>query len=342
MDSVGSAEFVQAQVEAIFPYVSSRQVTTDWDPKTFWGIVPSSCDIIRKNKMNYQTIVLARDENMMVQIRHVHKEAIYIAVCARSFEVADRTAEELLTRVPVLDPPDNVVSLNLWYHTPNGSNCLVKRIDVPSWEEITVNYPPATLAPLQQLMAMDPPRGTAKLILWHGDPGVGKTFALRALAREWNSWVKVHYITDPEKIFTDPGYLLEVSGTADKKEWQLIICEDSDEFLQASAKKEAGAALGRLLNFSDGILGQGTKTMILLTTNEPVNKLHPAVVRPGRCLAQIEFVRFTADQADRWLASHDHSGRVNEDTTLAELINRAGNAVQIANGVSQVEVGTYL
>lgn len=68
--------------------------------------------------------------------------------------------------------------------------------------------------------------------------------------------------------------------------WQLLVAEDSDEFLRVSARRESGAALGRLLNLSDGILGQGSNTLILLTTNERLDRLHPALIRPGRCLAR--------------------------------------------------------
>lgn len=39
----------------------------------------------------------------------------------------------------------------------------------------------------------------------------------------------------------------------------------------------------------DGLIGQGFNLLVLVTTNEPVGKLHPAVVRQGRCLAEIEF-----------------------------------------------------
>jgi len=51
----------------------------------------------------------------------------------------------------------------------------------------------------------------------------------------------------------------------------------------ADAKSQVGQGLSRLLNVSDGILGQGTKIMILVTTNENLGKLNPAVMRPGRC-----------------------------------------------------------
>ena len=46
------------------------------------------------------------------------------------------------------------------------------------------------------------------------------------------------------------------------------------------------------------MLGQGLNTLVLLTTNEEIARLHPAVVRPGRCLCLIEFERFNAAEAD--------------------------------------------
>lgn len=341
MSSSIDAEFQQYQLEATLPYMSSRQVTTDWEPD-FDSLLPPGCEIIRKHKMIYQTMVLARGEDLAVYIRHVPHETIQLSVCAKTFRMADDVVELLISHVPTIDPPENVLALHMWYQASHGPNAIVKKIDVPLWSEITHNYPPSTLEPLSQMMTMGPPQGTAKLILWHGDPGVGKTTALRAMAREWKSWAKMHYITDPEKVFANPSYLLEVAGTADKAEWQLVVCEDSDEFLQGYARTESGAALGRLLNFSDGILGQGTKTMILMTTNEPVSKLHPAVVRPGRCLAQVEFVKFSPDQADEWLIRNHNTSRAINDMTLAELINRVDGNKQIANGVSSEVVGTYL
>jgi hypothetical protein len=51
-------------------------------------------------------------------------------------------------------------------------------------------------------------------------------------------------------------------------------------------------ALSRLLNLTDGLLGQGRKVLVAITTNEDLTRLHPAVVRPGRCLARIECPRY--------------------------------------------------
>jgi hypothetical protein len=86
-----------------------------------------------------------------------------------------------------------------------------------------------------------------------------------------------------------------------------------------------GRVLSRLLNVTDGLLGQGTRTMLLITTNEPVGRLHPAARRPGRCLADVEFTPLARDEANVWLAARGYERRVNRPTPLAELFGEAGD-----------------
>ena len=81
------------------------------------------------------------------------------------------------------------------------------------------------------------------------------------------------------------------------------MAEDCDEYLRADARQRAGASLGRLLNLCDGILGHGLKVLVLLTTNEDVGRLHPAITRPGRCLGQVEFEALSPAEARQWLGS---------------------------------------
>lgn len=99
----------------------------------------------------------------------------------------------------------------------------------------------------------------------------------------------------------------------------------------ADAKSQVGQGLSRLLNVSDGILGQGTKIMILVTTNENLGKLNPAVMRPGRCLSEIEFRRFIEEEARIWLRGSDCNAYLDGAQTLSELYAiRAGRNLTIA------------
>jgi hypothetical protein len=116
----------------------------------------------------------------------------------------------------------------------------------------------------------------------------------------------------------------------DEERWRLVILEDAGELITADARVVTGQALSRLLNVADGLLGQGTRTLLLITTNEPVGRLHPAARRPGRCLADIEFTPLSAAEANVWLEAHGHERRVAAPTPLAELFGHAEGAALAA------------
>lgn len=100
---------------------------------------------------------------------------------------------------------------------------------------------------------------------------------------------------------------------------KLIVLEDSGELRSTTARAEAGQGLSRFLNLTDGLLGQGVELLVLITSNEPLGTLHPAVTRRGRCLAEIEFGPLAAEEANRWLTSHECPRRVASELSLAEL-----------------------
>ena len=62
--------------------------------------------------------------------------------------------------------------------------------------------------------------------------------------------------------------------------------------------------------------------LLLITTNEELGALHPAVTRPGRCASQIEFLPLSPVAAKAWLRARDegHNTSVPKGPrTIAEL-----------------------
>jgi hypothetical protein len=77
-----------------------------------------------------------------------------------------------------------------------------------------------------------------------------------------------------------------------------------------------------MFNLTDGLLGQGVRCASLVTMNEPLGRLHPAVRRPGCCWAQVGFAPFAPAVATAWLAHRGCEETVHAPATLAELYAR--------------------
>src|SRR5919109_2710313 len=296
--------------------------------------------------------VLAERDGTLTQLG-LFSGWVQVQVAGEDPDRVGRTLAELKELFPPPDPSSShKVSVQFWTYGPHGPISSYREVSVPEWDDLQGNYSSATRAGLEGLMQGFTPAHGGQLILWHGEAGTGKTFALRALAWEWRDWCEFHYIVDPDSFFgehadylmsvlTQPGYAdmpdprmisymamsggfvefggPDADGEEGKKAWRLLVLEDTGELLTPDAKSIIGQGLSRFLNVVDGLIGQGLRVLVLVTTNEPIKTLHPAVARPGRCAANIEFESLSADEANTWLDAHAVEARVERATMLADL-----------------------
>ncbi len=295
-------------------------------------------------------VVLAEQDGALFNIS-LYSGWIHVQVAADDLERVAATLARLKERFPPPDPSSShKVNVQFWTYGQHGPISSYRQVSVPEWPDLEPNYAEPTRGGLDGLMRNFTPAHGGQLILWHGEAGTGKTFALRALAWEWRDWCEFQYIVDPDSFFgehadylmsvlTQPGYAemadprvmhhmhmsggyvgaAEEDGDGGSKAWRLLVLEDTGELLRPDAKSIIGQGLSRFLNVVDGLIGQGLRILVLVTTNEPIKTLHPAVARPGRCAADIEFERLSTDEANAWLEHAGTAERVERPSLLADL-----------------------
>ena len=238
--------------------------------------------------------------------------------------------EELKKQFPVMElkpkPKENKVYINFWALGPMGPENFYREQSVLPWDDIKDNYTTSVRQELTEFItrakSLNLDSESGKLILWTGAAGTGKTWAIRALASETANELTFNYIVDPEVFLQgSSAYMHRVllKEGSSSSGWRVIILEDCGEFLSKDAKSKAGQGFSRLLNACDGLLGQGLKFILLITSNEDIENFHEAIRRPGRCISDIKFNDLSKEEIMGWCKIHKITSTPPYPASLAQL-----------------------
>ncbi len=274
-------------------------------------------------------LALLRVRGLVVRVRIDSDDECFAEVYADRYSAGD--FEAVLAQVrgwlePRREDDPGCVEVRFRYRGRHNAASSGRGIEAPSWADIRMNYAMDVTQAIDR--AASPsfvPGEGGRLLLLHGTPGTGKTYVIRALAREWRGWCRAEYVADPETFFNDANYMMDVlldsrENDKESKTWRLLILEDAGEMLARDAKVREGQGLSRLLNIGEGLIGQGLRVLTLISTNEKLESLNDAVSRPGRTAVEIEFTPLSIEECRAWLGVNGKSDHeVTRPLTLAEL-----------------------
>lgn len=163
-------------------------------------------------------------------------------------------------------------------------------------------------------------------ILLHGYPGTGKTSIAHTLASSLNRRLAVIPLAD---LRADEDLFSAFEGVRDDS---IVLIEDVDcAFKQRENEDAEGITFSGFLNCIDGVIAPQNGRVLVMSTNH-IDRLDPALVRPGRADIKLEVpllsARAATDYVDRLFAHvpqrHEIVREVMEQKqpTSAVLINR--------------------
>jgi hypothetical protein len=260
----------------------------------------------------------------------------------RGRELAERFDKGLATR----KEPEKTVDYEVWAGNDFPSS---QSFDDVTWTSVEKNYPSYTRKSIEDLVGFSRSKSSSdgRIILFHGPPGTGKTYAIRSLLTHWKSWATPALVLDPEHLLAKPSYMMDIMNRTSPEPTRLLVIEDADEIVSRNLPSFLHgdthvSGISRLLNAADGIFGASSDVMFLLSTNVKPKGLDPALTRPGRCLAIVEFGPFSASEASERLGTF---GPAKGDMTLAEIYRSLGETTMLSNerpASTDIGYGIYL
>lgn len=133
------------------------------------------------------------------------------------------------------------------------------------------------------------PHGRGYLL--HGEPGNGKTSLIKAIASHYDRCI--YYLSLSDEKMTDASLFYLIGGIEAK--YPILVLEDVDCLFQNNRDSKNKITMSGLLNSLDGLMS--VNNLILFMTTNHIDRLDPALIRPGRIDKKFYIGNATQQQA---------------------------------------------
>jgi len=159
--------------------------------------------------------------------------------------------------------------------------------------------------------------GDKGIILFHGDPGTGKTTYIKLLINLIQNKEVLFIPPSMAEVLSDPSiitFLMEHKNS-------ILLIEDAEKVVGSRDDKGSQVAVSNILNLTDGILGDCLNVQVIATFNMPREKIDPALLRKGRLIAEHKFDKLSIEDTNTLLKKLGKERVSNEGLSLADIYN---------------------
>jgi ATP-dependent 26S proteasome regulatory subunit len=164
------------------------------------------------------------------------------------------------------------------------------------------------------------------IILFHGDPGTGKTSYIKYLTR---------LIKEKEILFIPPSMAESLSEPSIipflmEHKNSILIIEDAEKVI-SDREINGSAGVSNILNITDGILGDCLNIQIVATFNMKKEKIDKALLRKGRLICEHKFTPLSVENSNKLLKHLGKTKTVDKPTSLADIYHIDEDLTRVEN-----------
>lgn len=274
---------LEAALLVKLPYSKTVAINKDKYDKVVGLVTGSMPDAVAKPIEFKETKSFCIEgETFAARIRRVEYD-FHISFFAKNFDIL-RSCIELI-RPYIINKQESDVEISCYSWVKESIFTRYMDFDKNVLENIFPEfYPDVDISELIRVYS----ESREKILILYGSPGTGKTTFIKSLLSEFGGR-NIAYCKCLRVLGADDFW-----NSLQENDVDLLILDDLDIALTRQSG-EAKEIVNKLLSFTDGVIGN--KTKIIITTNQDLKTIDPAIIRPGRCLDVIELLPLSKEEA---------------------------------------------